>query len=87
MLRVRGTVLDRAGHPLDDVSVVLQAEGRGLHKELTDKEGTFHISIVGPERANVTFSKEGYRATALDVKRDPPPLRIVLEPTAGAASE
>ena len=76
VLRVRGTVLDRAGHPLDGVSVVLQAQDRGPHKELSDKEGTFHISIVGAERASVTFSKDGYRSTAVDVKRDPPPLRI-----------
>lgn len=79
MLRVNGTVRDRSGHALDGVAVLLRAEGRGPHLAKTDKDGVFHVSIVGAERAMVSFSKDGYRPTEVDVKSKTPPLSIVLD--------
>ena len=80
MLRVSGTVHDRGGHALDGVAVLLRAEGRGPHPATTDKDGLFHVSIVGAERAMVSFAKDGYRRTEVAVNSKAPPLTIVLDP-------
>ena len=79
MLRVNGTVRDRNDHALDGVSVMLRTEGRGPHPATTDQEGVFHVSIVGADRALVSFSKDGYRPTEVEVKSKTPPLSIVLD--------
>jgi len=84
MLRVNGTVRDRSGHALDGVAVLLRAEGRGPHPATTDQEGVFHVSIVGAERAMISFSKDGYRPTEVEVKSKAPPLSIVLDPASPA---
>jgi len=83
MLRVNGTVRDRGGRGLDGVAVLLRAEGRGPHPATTDNEGTFHVSIVGAEHALVSFSKDGYLPTEIEVKSKTPPLSIVLDSAGG----
>lgn len=86
MLRVSGTVRDPGGQPLEHVSVTLKAEGRGPHPTTTDKDGAFHVSIVGAERAVMTFSKDGYHAAVVEVRSKAPPLSVVLEPAARSPS-
>ena len=85
MLRVNGTVRDRSGHALNGVAVLLRAEGRGPHPATTDEEGAFHVSIVGAERAMLSFAKEGYLPAEVEVKGKAPPLSIVLDPTSSAS--
>jgi hypothetical protein len=79
VLRVRGSVLDRTGRALENVSVVLEVEGRATRTQSTDREGSFSFTVVGAERGKATFSKSGYKTASVPVRDDGPPVRITLD--------
>jgi len=63
VIKVQGTVRDRNGNPLENVTVSLQTEGRLPHKTVTAKDGSFAVGIVGadPRDTKLVFQKEGYK--------------------------
>jgi tetratricopeptide (TPR) repeat protein len=66
---VRGTVVDEQGAPLPDVRVELQYSGERPHKfvRMTDKKGGYVRIGMPPGPYQLTFSKDGYQAHAVDV--------------------
>jgi hypothetical protein len=77
-LSVRGTVHDRDGTPLQDVALILDAEGRGPHHARSVADGSFEISMVGAPSGTLSFTKPGYKSVAFPVRRDLV-LQVVLE--------
>ena len=85
-LTVTGTVCDRQGNPLADVTVLLQSEGRREpHKSMTAKDGSFGIGMVGadPGQTTLLFEKEGYKSVRMPVSHEPTrEVHVTLEPEA-----
>lgn len=63
VLKVRGSVRDPAGKPLEGVKVSLLVEGRVPDSKVTGAGGSYAVSIVGeePTRARLVFEKAGYQ--------------------------
>lgn len=82
-LKVKGTVHDRQGNPLEDVTVTLQSEGRGPHRSVTAKDGSFGIGIVGadPRQTKLLFQKEGYKTLEKPLSNErASEVHVTLEP-------
>lgn len=68
--QVRGKVVDEAGNPVPDATVLLEFEGGVTRKfELkTNKKGEFLQVGLQPGPYKVTASKEGYRPSAVNIR-------------------
>jgi hypothetical protein len=71
---------------VENVTVILQARGRGPHRTFTAKDGSFGLGIVGakPENTTVTFEKSGYKSVQRPLgKEREAALDVTLEVEAG----
>jgi 5-hydroxyisourate hydrolase-like protein (transthyretin family) len=65
---VHGRVLDRSGHPIESVRILLTGvEDRSMHANATtDVEGNFNVSGLGEGHLTLRAERDGYVAGALD---------------------
>ena len=78
-IHVSGTVRDRSGAPVEGVTVVLTAEGRAPHPAQSAHDGSYNNGIVGPTRAKLAFSKDGYKSVEVEITSERQELDVTLE--------
>lgn len=74
-ITIKGRVVDKAGHPLPGVSVVIQGTSLGV---ATDADGTFVIAFAGNDNMVLLFSFVGMKPKSVNYtgQKD---LKVVLE--------
>jgi hypothetical protein len=67
---------------LEGVTVILQSEGRGPHKAVTSKDGSFGIGIVGAalRQTKLLFQKERYKTLEMQLGNQDAKMNVTLEP-------
>jgi hypothetical protein len=60
---VKGIVRGPTGAPLEGVSVTFTNPGQAAYSVKTPSDGTFRVGMINadPERANVSFEKDGFQ--------------------------
>ncbi len=66
--RIKGTITDNAGNPLEGVKIVAKHTGGFFLEAITDKDGTWAMAGLGTGMFRITATKEGYQETFMDKK-------------------
>lgn len=84
----RGYVEDGAGAPVPAANVrLLAADGRVVAADRTDANGCFFLQRGAPKnerRFTLEIGAEGFKAARLEVRLEPPVLRVVLAPASSS---
>lgn len=59
----KSTVKDFTGNPIEDVTVIIEKNGSKPRKKVTEKDGSFDVSLIDAEadKTKISFAKTGYK--------------------------